>query len=223
MADRGGRPTRATNDDSRVRAPGVVCARRGSRAAGVALWLAVALTLGGCTETAAPAPSSPGTPGTVRPAAPTTTPSAGPAPVAPPERPAAMDSNDADGAIAAATYFISLYPYVYATGDLAEWKAMSDPACIFCASVSNHVDEMVAKGNRLTGGMVKLLAPATYTPHEHSLSEIHLVASQERSTEVSHAGAPVSTSPASEADVVVLLTFDGALWSIRGVDLNVRS
>ena len=134
-----------------------------------------------------------------------------------------MDRDDADGAIAAATYFISLYPYVYATGDLAAWKAMSDSACIFCASVTGNVDEMIAQGNRTTGGKVEWLAPPTHTPHENALSEVHLVASQGASTEVNDSGVPVSTTPASEADIVVLLTFDSALWSIRGVDLTIKS
>ena len=133
-----------------------------------------------------------------------------------------MDRDDADGAIAAATYFISLYPYAYASGDLLAWNAMSDPACIFCASVTGNVGEMVARGNRLTGGAIGWLAQPIHTPHENSLSEVHLVASQDASTEVDQSGMTVSTSSASDADIVVLLTFDRTQWSIRGVDLTVR-
>ncbi|QHO90738.1 hypothetical protein CWT12_04495 [Actinomyces sp. 432] len=40
-----------------------------------------------------------------------------------------------DGAAQAATYFLNLYPYVHATGDLDAWKKMSDDNCEFCAKV----------------------------------------------------------------------------------------
>ena len=41
-----------------------------------------------------------------------------------PEKPENMDENSSEGAIATATYFVQLYPYVYATGDLEQWKSM---------------------------------------------------------------------------------------------------
>uniref|UniRef100_UPI0028E56CF7 DUF6318 family protein n=1 Tax=Actinomyces dentalis TaxID=272548 RepID=UPI0028E56CF7 len=49
-----------------------------------------------------------------------------------PQRPAEADQHDLTGAIAAAQYFITLYPYVYATGDLTAFRAMSDATCKFC-------------------------------------------------------------------------------------------
>lgn len=59
-----------------------------------------------------------------------------------PEKPTAMSENSPEGAVAAAEYFISLYPYVYATGDLAEWDAMSEDRCVFCTSVHDNVTEL---------------------------------------------------------------------------------
>ena len=44
--------------------------------------------------------------------------------------------------MAVAEYFVLLYPYVYATGDLAEWNALSDPDCKFCASVVDNARAM---------------------------------------------------------------------------------
>jgi len=51
----------------------------------------------------------------------------------------AMDTVDTNGAIAVAEYFMQLYSYAYSTGDLTEWKAMSHPECIYCASVVTNV------------------------------------------------------------------------------------
>ena len=68
-----------------------------------------------------------------------------------PDRPAAMDEVSTDGAIAAATYFLQLYPYAYNTGDLTEWKALSHPECMFCASVVDNVTAMHEQGHRSEG------------------------------------------------------------------------
>ena len=63
-----------------------------------------------------------------------------------PERPAGMDELSPEGLRLAGEYFMSLYPYVYATGDLSDWQAMSDPECGFCNSVITKVSGMHAAG-----------------------------------------------------------------------------
>jgi hypothetical protein len=47
-----------------------------------------------------------------------------------------MEREDAEGAAAAAEYFIELYPYVMATGDTEEFEAMSHRACGFCEKLA---------------------------------------------------------------------------------------
>ena len=59
-----------------------------------------------------------------------------------PERPAGMDENTPEGAIATGEYFLSLYPYMHATGDLSDWQAMSTPDCGFCNSVITKVTKL---------------------------------------------------------------------------------
>lgn len=68
-----------------------------------------------------------------------------------------MDDAGVDGAIAAAKYFISLYPYVYATGDLTEWERMSHPECVFCKSVIDNVTEAQALGHRSEGPEITVI------------------------------------------------------------------
>lgn len=63
-----------------------------------------------------------------------------------------MERGDVEGAEAAARYFLSLYPYAYNTGDLEEWIALSDPECVFCASVVERVTELHESGGYETGG-----------------------------------------------------------------------
>jgi hypothetical protein len=71
-----------------------------------------------------------------------------------PERPAAMDRDDAEGAAAAAEYFIELYPYVMATGDTDEFEAMSHEACGFCSDVLNSASANEAASYTYIGGDV---------------------------------------------------------------------
>lgn len=72
-----------------------------------------------------------------------------------PERPAAMERDDAEGAAAAAEYFLELYPYVMATGDTTEWDAMTwDETCGFCSSVSTDAQAIAESGHTFSGGDV---------------------------------------------------------------------
>ena len=66
-----------------------------------------------------------------------------------PERPAGMDEFTVEGAAFAGEYFLLLYPYVYATGDLEPWQAMSDPGCVFCNNVMAKVTDMHSTGGWL--------------------------------------------------------------------------
>ncbi|WP_256380377.1 DUF6318 family protein [Cellulosimicrobium sp. 72-3] len=74
-----------------------------------------------------------------------------------PERPAAMDRDDAEGAAAAAEYFLELYPYVMSTGDTAEWDAMTwAETCDFCTSVSSEARSIRDKGDAFSGAEITL-------------------------------------------------------------------
>ena len=90
--------------------------------------------------------------------------SASPSPTAPakPERPEAMNHKDAEGAAAAAEYFIELYPYVMATGDVEEFEAMSHRACGFCADALEQAARIQDSAWVYTGGESSLSVSQTY-------------------------------------------------------------
>ncbi|MFE7407284.1 DUF6318 family protein [Isoptericola sp. NPDC057559] len=105
---------------------------------------AAALLVAGCDgdEPAKPSPE------------PTAT-SAGPEPspsvssvVVAPERPQAMDNDGPAGAEAAAVYFLELDDYIMKTGDTAEWEAMSQKSCEYCANRLKQAEEIASKGYR---------------------------------------------------------------------------
>ncbi|HEX7804612.1 MAG TPA: DUF6318 family protein, partial [Cellulomonas sp.] len=90
--------------------------------------------------TVAPSPAQSAAPATP---SPTSTPKPG--------RPAAMDTVNLEGAIATATYFLDLYPYVANSGDLEDWKTLSHPECIFCRGVTTEVERMFSVGHHQDG------------------------------------------------------------------------
>ncbi|WP_126382360.1 DUF6318 family protein [Actinomyces howellii] len=57
-----------------------------------------------------------------------------------------MDENSPAGASASAAYFLTLYPYVFATGDLTAWQDMSEEGCNFCNSVVESVNDIHDSG-----------------------------------------------------------------------------
>ena len=121
---------------------------------------AVALVVGvvaGCSGGNAKSGPSASTAPSAPTASPSSTPTASPTPDASvkPVRPAVMDQVNAVGAEALAVYFLNLYPYVYASNDLTEWKALSHAECVFCKSVIDNVEKQIAKGERSTGGTLE--------------------------------------------------------------------
>jgi hypothetical protein len=131
-----------------------------------ALALAATLALGACTsddpppsQTQSPAPvaESP-TPE----ASPTPSPSPSPSDQAAPERPAAMDRDDAEGAAAAAVYFLELYEHVFTSQDGTEFSAMSHKACKFCTSSLDRLEWLEKEGASFEGGTTTATIETTY-------------------------------------------------------------
>jgi hypothetical protein len=116
--------------------------------------VAVGWVVAGCTGGGDPGPS-PSVEDPVVPA-PSETPEPTPTETGPvkPERPAAMERDDAEGAAAAAEYFLELYPYVMSTGDTTEWEAMSHPECEPCRGFIDQANTIAERGDVYSGGDV---------------------------------------------------------------------
>jgi len=94
-------------------------------------------------------------------------PSASATEVEKPERPAAMEKKDAEGAAAAAEYFVELYPYVMRTGDVAEFEQMSHRSCGFCADAIDQARRIESRAATWSGGeigQVQLLEARGHDP-----------------------------------------------------------
>jgi hypothetical protein len=132
-----------------------------------------------------------------------------------PERPAAMDEVSAAGAEAVAVYFLQLFPYVYATGDLAEWRALSHPECIYCANVAAGVEEMFAAGQHSVGGHPDIteVNAAEVDPGRWWSVDVDLV--QSPSQTLDGTDELVEEFPGSNFHMDIAVVFEGDHWVVR--------
>ena len=127
-----------------------------------------------------------------------------------------MDEVSAAGAEAAAVYFLQLYPYVYATGDLDEWREMSHPECVFCSSVIANVEEQVAAGDHSVGGLVSISTVSSTEVDTARWFSVSAELVQAPSQRVDPGGNAVEDFPEAKAyrmDIAVVR--EGNQWAIR--------
>jgi hypothetical protein len=133
-----------------------------------------------------------------------------------------MDRDDAEGAIAAATYFISLYSYVYATGDLLQWQAISDPECVFCSGLTSDVHAAAAIGTTFTGGSLAVTSSIATPGDASNFFRVDLTVSQAPFESIDSTGAARSSSPGTEsAALTAVLEHNTQGWLVRAATSEV--
>lgn len=131
-----------------------------------------------------------------------------------------MDEVSVDGAIAAATYFLELYPYVYNTGDLAEWTAMSHPECQFCASVVENVTELAAEGGRHEGSETTISESTGTEIDPGRFFGVDVVATQSPSVTFDSQGNVTAETPDPVRYSLALnVIHEGSGWLIQAVQV----
>lgn len=145
----------------------------------------------------------------------TTSPSPTPTAPAEPAKPASWTTGSDDAAVDAAAYFMDLYNYVRATGDLTEWDALSDPGCEFCTNTHTRVAEVYSADGRLEGGTVAVADGSLidYTPELH-VHSVQFAFSASPTTEYDADGAAVRTAEGTAGFVIVEVGFTGDRWML---------
>jgi hypothetical protein avisC_06974 len=135
-----------------------------------------------------------------------------------PQRPENMDENSSEGAIATATYVVQLYPYVYATGDLEQWKAMSQQDCLFCNSVITNVGKLHEAGGWISPWTHTITRTDYLDPGPDSeYSQVDVVFDQEASYSYDGTGAPPDVSePATGTLLMLAMKYVEGRWVVRG-------
>lgn len=141
--------------------------------------------------------------------------SPGPEPWPEPVRPEAMDRDDADGAQATAEYFMALYGYIFATGDLTEWTEMSHADCIFCAGAAERVTALHDSGGYAVGGEFTIDDVIVLEPDaEDDAFRVGLIGEEAPSHEYSSSGALLGSIPGGRAQYNFALSENNGRWQI---------
>ena len=131
-----------------------------------------------------------------------------------------MSTVDAETAEAVAVYFLELYPYVYATGDLSDWNLLSHPECVYCADTRQGVEAMMTAGHHSLGGL-SLLTNTTSTQVSDRMWTVHTSLSQAPSQTVTASGQVIEDFPERvEYEMEVVVTHE-TNWLVRGVSFEV--
>lgn len=138
----------------------------------------------------------------------------------PPARPDALEGpGTKENAAAVAKYFIKLFPYAVATGDLTQWRALSGDGCGYCDEARDIVDGMRAAGNHGVGGALDISGSETYLNDDGSYVVI-LGLTQHPSQTVDADGVLVEEFPSTNRyRPLVALTFEGS-WTVTGVQMD---
>ena len=135
-----------------------------------------------------------------------------------PQKPENMDENSSEGAIATATYFVQLYPYVYATGDLEQWKSMSRQDCLFCNSVITNVKELHESGGWKDPWVHTITQTGYSDPGPGSeYSRVDVAFDQEAAYTYDGTGAPPEVGePQTHTVLILAMKYTDGHWEIRG-------
>ncbi len=79
-----------------------------------------------------------------------------------PERPKEMDDDGAEGAEAAAVYFLELDDDIMKTGDTTEWEAMSLEGCDRCSARLEQAQGIARRSETWNGGEIQARVLHTY-------------------------------------------------------------
>ncbi|UNX55950.1 DUF6318 family protein [Georgenia sp. TF02-10] len=135
-----------------------------------------------------------------------------------PERPEAMERDDLEGAKAAAEYVLRLYPYVYASGDITEWNAMSKDGCKFCKSVADNVTKLHQEGGYSTGSEVVIESIEGRPPYGgHDYFEILIQGTATPSKRMNPDGSTLDEFEGGRALFYIAVTRVNDSWLIHGV------
>ncbi|UJP40328.1 DUF6318 family protein [Cellulomonas palmilytica] len=187
------------------------------------------LLLGACTEQAG-ATKPTATTHAATSAAPTPTPA--PSPPAPsptpselpdvsiaPEPPAALKGPaNADNAEVVAQYFLSLFPYVFATGDITAWDELSGEDCGYCDDITELAAADQAKGHHEVGGHLEFTF-ASALDFEDGTFYATVAFDEHPSRTVDGKGDVVEDFPGIKVtQAEVSLEWRDGRWLIQGVD-----
>lgn len=140
--------------------------------------------------------------------------------VEPPRPDALQGPATEENAVAVAKYFMALFPYTVATGDLTDWDVLSGKECKYCASVHGIVDEIYEAGNHGVGGAYDIGVGLPYDRGDGAFV-VAIDLTQYPSQTVDTNGAVVDDYPGVVSlRARVALSHRGDRWIVDGVQVD---
>lgn len=130
--------------------------------------------------------------------------------------------DDHVGAIYAARYFLDLYTYMRATGDTAQFEAMSAEGCEFCADAVVNAQEVTAGGGWVEGGELEFdieKATAEYPTEDEPNYIVRFSMTQQAQT-IHRADGSIDTTEPGDYDVGVALRFVDGRFITSGLNFE---
>ncbi|MCL3778070.1 DUF6318 family protein [Actinomyces sp. AC-20-1] len=132
-----------------------------------------------------------------------------------PERPTGMDQFTPEGAIATAEYLLSLYPYVYATGDLEAWHEYCPESAALCGSVATLVTDLHSSGGWADPWTQEVLIREYSVPTgENPSTGVRLTLQSEPVTLHSADGTVLSHEAPGQETFTALYVWNGTRWTL---------
>lgn len=203
---------------------------QGALTAGV---LTCALLLAGCTSdaptaepspdraTASPADPAPTPSSTAVPSpTPSPTPTLGDVSVEPTPPPTPESSPSKDDAVAFAQYYISLFPYAFATGDTSAWDKFRGENCGYCRDITDAAAEDHRKGWHDVGGQIEHVHGSA-SKFDDGTYFVTLVFNEHASVKLDESGEVVKEFPGTQIlRAEIYLLWSGKAWSVDGVKID---
>lgn len=133
-----------------------------------------------------------------------------------PARIEGMDEHSSYGASQTAVYFLSLYPYVYATGDLTAWQDMSQDTCIFCNSVITNVTNLHNDGGWSDNWLQEIAIASTGV--DPADPDRHVITLNVLSTaHTQYYGDPIKSheAPQTEGTILIQVYWRDGVWTVE--------
>ncbi len=113
---------------------------------------------------------------------------------------------------------MSLFPYVFATGDSAAWEGLSGASCGYCDGVVNALRKDLAQQRHSEGGAVEILESGA-DPSGPQEFVVWVTYIEHPSQTVTANGDVVEDFPDTRhSRATLLLEWDGTAWQVNGVD-----
>ncbi|UJP41470.1 hypothetical protein F1D97_08700 [Cellulomonas palmilytica] len=113
---------------------------------------------------------------------------------------------------------MSLFPYMYATGNSSEWERLAGESCGYCSGALTDLSAKVSVGRHAEGGQFEFEARGSSTFDDKEFFA-WVVFVQHPSRALDGSGTVVEDFPdTTRVRAQVTLAWDGSTWSVIGVD-----